>query len=197
MIKVNLSSNRTQMSLTNVGGFDFTKLKIKALAFVFALLYIPDFIVLPMWQESLTLKRTEIQALKDRLGRLRDEVNRTKDFEKQIQDLKNQELILGQKLIAVKEAINLKKNPSALLLYVAKNTPAKLWIKDLTIDGDVMNVKGEALDYTSIGEFVTNLRSSVFIKEANITNTVSAVRESDKVRVETFEVKFGIARFDQ
>lgn len=197
MIKINLSANKSKVSLTNVGGFDLTKLKIKALAFVFVLLYIPDFLILPMWQESLDQKKAEIQALKTKLGRLRDEVNRTKDFEKQIQDLKLQEQNLGQKLVAVKEAINLKKNPSALLLYVAKNTPAKLWIKDLTIDGDVMNIKGEALDYTSIGEFVTNLRSSVFIKEANITNTISAVRESDKVRVETFEVKFGIARFDQ
>lgn len=197
MIKINLSTGRQQVDISNIGGFDFSRIKIKALALVFVLMYIPDFFVLPMWQESLDQKRTEVQQLRMKLSRLREEVGKTKDFEKQIQDLKLQEQTLGQKLIAVKEAINLKRNPAALLLYMAKNTPENLWIKDLTLENDSMIVKGEASDYASIGEFVTNMRSSVFIKEANITSTVSAVRESDKQRVETFEVKFGIGRYDQ
>lgn len=197
MIKINLASNKQQVNLTNVGGLDFTKVKIKALLLVIVLWYLPDFFITPMWQESLAQKNQELQELKRKLGSLKTEVNKAKDFEKQIQDLKIQEQALGQKLVAVKEAINIKKNPAALLLYVAKNTPANLWIKELSIEKDTMVIKGEALDYSSIGEFVSSLRSSVFIKEANIANTVSAVREPDKVRIEQFEVKFGIARFEQ
>jgi Tfp pilus assembly protein PilN len=197
MIKINLSTGRQQVDISNIGGFDFSKIKIKALALVFVLMYLPDFFVLPMWQESIEQKRAEVTQLRSKLGRLKDEVGKTKDFEKQIQDLKIQEQNLGQKLMAVKEAISIKRNPAALLLYMAKNTPADLWIKELNLENDSMVVKGEASNYTSIGEFVTNMRSSVFIKEANITSTVSAVRESDKQRVETFEVKFGIGRYDQ
>lgn len=197
MIKINLSPDRQQLNISNVGGIDFTKVKPKALLLVIALLYLPDFFVLPMWQESLQQKQQELQTLKTTLSQLKTDVNRAKDFEKQIQDLKTQEQSLGQKLVAVKEAINVKKNPAALLLYVAKNTPKNLWINELVIDKDLMTIKGEALDFKSIDDFNSSLKSSVYIKEANIVSTVSGVRESDKVRVETFEVKFAIARFDQ
>lgn len=197
MIKINLSPSRKSSSLNNVGGIDLTKVKIKALALVFVLLYIPDFFIIPAWNESLEQTKQEVQDQRDKLNKLKSEVNKTKDFEKQIEDLKLQEQVLGQKLIAVKEAISIKKNPAALLLYVAKNTPQNLWIKDLLIEKENMVIKGEALDYASIGEFVTSLRSSVFIKDANIVSTVSSVRDVDKVRIEAFEVKFGIARFEQ
>ena len=59
-----------------------------------------------------------------------------------------------------------------------------------------MTIKGEALSYNSVGNFVNNLRSSVFIKDASIKSTTSKVRESDKRRVESFEIHFGIARFE-
>lgn len=197
MIKINLAGNKQQLNLSNVGGLDLTRLKVKALLLVIVIWYLPGFFITPMWQETIDAKNQELQALKTKLAGIKAEVNRAKDFEKQIQDLKIQEQALGQKLVAVKEAINVKKNPAALLLYVAKNTPSNLWIKELSLEDNIMTVKGEALNYSSIGEFVSSLRSSVFIKEANISSTVSAVREPDKVRIEQFEVKFGIARFEQ
>lgn len=197
MIKINLASKKQQLNLANLGGLDFTKVKIKALLLVIFIMYVPDFTITPMWQQERDTKNQELQDLKRKLSRLRTEVNKAKDFEKQIQDLKIQEQALGKKLVAVKEAINIKKNPAALLLYVAKNTPSDLWIKELSIEKETMVIKGEALNYTSIGEFVSSLRSSVFIKEANIASTISTVRDSDKLRIEQFEVKFAIARFEQ
>ena len=128
---------------------------------------------------------------------MKRKVTQSQDLEKQIRELKAQEENLGKKLTAVKQAISEKKNPAPILLYIAKNIPSELWIKELVIEDEKMTIKGEALDYTSIGNFVNSLRSSVFIREANIAGTNSAVRESDKRRIETFEVNFTIARFDQ
>lgn len=197
MIKINLSTSQKQVDISNIGGFDFTKLKIKAVALVLVLLYIPDFVILPIWEESLAVKNAELQAEQTKLNSLKRKISQAKNYEKQIKELKAQEEALGKKLLAVKEAISLKKNPASLLLYVAKNTPEGLWIRELLIDKDILLVKGEALNYNSIGNFVTSLRSSVFIKDANIVSTVSTVREPDKTRIETFEVKFSIARFEQ
>ncbi len=72
-----------------------------------------------------------------------------------------------------------------------------MWIKELTIENDTMNIKGEALDYTSIGTFVQSLRASVFIRDANVTQQSQYVREPDKTRIEVFDIRFGIGRFDQ
>lgn len=196
MIKINLSLAQKQMDMTNVGGFDLTKLKIKALFLVIVLIYLPDFLLVPMWETDFTEKSAEFEVLQRKSGALKRKVSQSATLEKQIRELKNQEENLGKKLTAVKQAIGLKRNPSNLLLYVSKNMPADLWIKELTIEGETMLVKGEALTYTSVGNFVNNLRSSVFIREANIKSTTSNVRESDKRRIESFEISFAISRFD-
>lgn len=197
MIKLNLSTHKKQTSLSNMGGFDFSKIKIKAVLLVIIIIYLPDLFVIPMWESELAemnQKMTERQTVSSSLKR---KVESGKDFERQIKELIAQEENLGQKLQAVKQAISEKKNPSSLLLYVAKNVPNELWITSLVIDGDSMTIKGEALDYTSIGNFVNSLRSSVFVRDANIVSTNSQVKEEDKRRIESFEVNFAIARFDQ
>ncbi len=197
MIKINLSNAKKQVDISNIGGFDFTRLKIKAVLLVIVLLYVPDFIISPMWLGQETDLQTDLDQKKTQVAALKRKVNEAKNYENQIKDLKAQEEALEKKLLAVKEAISFKKNPSALLLYIAKNTPPDMWIKDLTIENDVLTVKGEALDYTSIGNFVQSLRSSVFIRDANVGQQSQYVREPDKTRIEVFDVRFNIARFDQ
>lgn len=197
MIKINLASNKKSVDISNIGGLDFTRIKVVAVLVAAVILYVPDFVLVPMWETERDSANQQVNAVQSELSSLKRKVSQTQDFEKQIKDLKAQEESLGQKLQAVKQAISEKKNPAPLLLYIAKNVPSELWINELTIEDDTMSIKGEAYDYTSIGNFVNNLRSSVFIKEANIGSTNSTVRASDKRRIETFEVKFVIARFDQ
>lgn len=197
MIKINLSNAKKQVDISNIGGFDFTKLKIKAVLLVIVLIYIPDFVLVPMWEEERTLVGQAIDAKQAELSSLKRKVSQSQDLEKQIRELKAQEEGLEKKLAAVKQAISEKRNPAPILLYIAKNMPPELWIKELDMNQEELIIKGEALDYVSIGNFVSALKASVFIRDANITSTSSAVREADKRRIETFEVKFGIARFDQ
>lgn len=197
MIKINLSTAKKQVDISNIGGFDLTKLKIKAVLLVIVLLYVPDFVIVPMWTQSEEEKAQELDAKMKTVAGLKRKVNEARNYENQIKELKAQEEALEKKLVAVKEAISFKKNPSALLLYIAKNTPPDMWVKELIIENDVLSIKGEALDYTSIGNFVQSLRSSVFIRDANVGQQSQYVRESDKTRIEVFDVRFGIARFDQ
>lgn len=197
MIKINLSNAKKQVDISNIGGFDFTQMKIKAVLVVIILIYIPDFVLVPLWDEERDSASQAVQTKQIELSTLKKKVVESQDLEKQIRELKAQEENLGKKLTAVKQAISEKRNPAPILLYIAKNIPNELWIKELSIEQEKMTIKGEALDYTSIGNFVNSLRSSVFIREANIAGTNSTVRESDKRRIETFEVNFSIARFDQ
>lgn len=197
MIKINLSNAKKQVDISNVGGFDLTKVKIKALLLVIVLIYIPDFVIVPMWEQEREEANQQVNAQQAKLSGLKRKVAQSAELEKQIKELKAQEENLGKKLTAVKEAINEKKNPASILLYIAKNIPEELWITSLEINDNLMNIKGQALDYVSIGNFVNSLKSSVFIQDASITGTANAVRDSDKRRIETFEVKFTIGRFNQ
>jgi Tfp pilus assembly protein PilN len=197
MIKINLNNDKKQVDISNIGGFDFTKLKIKALLLVIVLIYLPDFLLVPMWEEERNATNDAVSQKQAQLSKLKRQVAKSQDLERQIRELKAQEESLGKKLTAAKQAISEKRNPAGILLYVAKNVPNELWIKELVINQEKMAIKGDALNYASIGNFVNSLRSSVFIRDANIISTSSIIREQDKRRIETFEVHFGIARFDQ
>jgi Tfp pilus assembly protein PilN len=197
MIKINLSPVKKQADLTNVGGFDLTKVKIVPLLLFIGIMYVPDLFLSSMWEEERNKATQQIDVKRQELSKLKREVAQSQALEKQIRELKAQEENLGQKLVAVKQAISEKKNPKSLLHYLAKNVPNELWIRELTLEDDTLSIKGEALDYGSIGAFVNGMKSSVFVREANLTGVTSSVREGDKRRVESFEVKFQIARFEQ
>jgi Tfp pilus assembly protein PilN len=196
MIKINLSTAKKQMDISNVAGLDLTKIKIVPVLIAIVIMYLPDYILIPMWEEEVATVNQNLSVKRQELGKLRGQVSKTAELEKQIRDLKAQEENLGQKLVAVKQAISERRNPSSILLYIAKNVPEELWLKELIIENNDLVIKGEALDYTSVGNFINNLKASVFIKEANIISTNSIVREPDKRRIETFEVKFLIGKFD-
>lgn len=197
MIKINLSTTKKSVDLTNLGGFDFSKMKIKLVIIAIVLIYIPDFVLVDMWEADRTTAQQEISTKQAQLSSLKRKVGQSQSLEKQIRELKAQEENLGKKLTAVKQAISEKRNPGNILLYLAKNTPADLWLKELTIKDNTMKIRGEAFDYTSIGTLVNSMRSSVFIKDSSISSTTSKVRESDKRRVESFEVSFTVGGFDQ
>ncbi len=133
MIKINLSTSKKQVDISNIGGFDLTKLKIKALLLVIFLIYIPDFVLVPMWTNMEEEKLAELEKKKSEIGALKRRVSEAKNYENQIKELKAQEEALEKKLVAVKEAISFKKNPSALLLYIAKNTPPTCGLKNLRL----------------------------------------------------------------
>ena len=196
MIKINLSLAQNQMDMSNLGGFDFTKIKYVLVGIAIVSVYVPDFTIKTYWEEEIQSKNDELTALQGKLSEKRREVSKFADLERQIKELQAQEDNLGKKLVAVKQAISLKRNPSNLLLYIAKNIPEDLWIKEMTLEESKLVIKGEALSYTGVGSFVNNLRSSVFVSDANIKSTTSNVRESDKRRIETFEVHFTIARLE-
>jgi len=196
MIKINLSTAQKQVDISNIGGFDFTKVKPLWLGLSILFLYVPDFTVTPMWEEEFNNRTSELTTLQSELSSLKRKVGQSAQLEKQIRELKAQEDNLIKKLTAVKQAISEKRNPSNLLIYISKNMPADLWLLDISIDNNLMVIKGEALSYASVGIFLTNLRSSVFINDANIKSTTSEVRASDKKRIEKFEVHFSLARLE-
>ena len=134
MIKINLSAAQKQMDISNLGGFDFTKLKIKAVILAVVCMYLPDFFITPIWEGEFETRSTELQQLQGESNSLKRKVSKSSELEKQIKELKAQEENLGKKLTAVKQAISLKRNPSNLLLYISKNIPEDLWIKELNID---------------------------------------------------------------
>ncbi len=77
MIKINLSAAQKQVDISNLGGFDFTKLKIKAIGLVILVIYLPDFVILPIWEEDFTKRSQEFEVLQRESGSLKRKVSQS------------------------------------------------------------------------------------------------------------------------
>lgn len=104
MIKINLTVAQKQMDLSDLGGFDFTKLKFKAVIIACVLIYVPDFVVLPIWEDKFNARTQEYETLQKESSSLKRKVAQSSILEKQIRELKIQEINLGKKLTAVKQS---------------------------------------------------------------------------------------------
>lgn len=197
MIRINLSASKKGTALAGLSGLDFSAIKVKAVGIAIVLLYLPDFTLIPMLTTEKDNLQQVIASKSTELNRLTRKIEEAKIYEQQIKELQAQEENLSQKLVAVKNAISEKKNPASILLYIAKHTPDDLWITSISIKGTEMTIKGEALSYPAVGSFVSSISDSVFIAGSNIVRTGNKLREADKARIEEFEVKFIIGRFDQ
>ena len=82
MIKINLTTAKKQLDISNIGGFDFTKLKIKALVLVIFLIYIPDFVLVPMWEEERNTTNEEVTQKQKQLSKLKRKVAESMDLDK-------------------------------------------------------------------------------------------------------------------
>lgn len=197
MININLSTQKKAVDITNVGGLDLSKIKIKFVLIAILLSYIPDFLVLPSLEQERAAAQENIDGLSAEVAKKRKQVRSLKGFDKQIQQLKRREQQLVEKLELVKTIISKKKNPWKVLEYVAKNIPPEIWLTEIYYEDDKMVFKGLSMDYTNQGVFLENLKRSVFFAD-NITYSKvdTEAMSSDMKKMAPFEITANIVRYE-
>jgi Tfp pilus assembly protein PilN len=197
MIQINLTTNKKPLDLSDVGGMDLSKINVKMVLIAIVLLYVPDILILPSFEEEKMIANQELAQLSEQQQKLAQEVSKLKEFDLQIQQLKRREQQLLEKLALVKTIISKKKNPWNILVYVAKNIPPEIWLTEILYEGDKIVFKGLSTDYTNQGLFLENLKKSIFFSENlsySKTNT-SNLDESLK-KLAPFEVTATITRYE-
>lgn len=197
MISINLSTQKKAVDITNVGGLDLSKIKVKFVLIAILISYLPDFIILPSLEAERAAEQEKINTLTQEANKKRKQVNSLKGFDKQIQQLKRREQQLVEKLELVKTIISKKKNPWKVLEYVAKNIPPEIWLTEINYEDDKMIFKGLSMDYTNQGVFLENLKRSVFFAD-NITYSKvdTAAMSSDLKKMAPFEITANIVRYE-
>ncbi|MCE3012108.1 MAG: PilN domain-containing protein [Proteobacteria bacterium] len=197
MISINLSTQKKAVDITNVGGLDLSKIKVKFVLIAILISYLPDFIILPSLEEERAAAQETINNLTTEANKKRKQVNSLKGFDKQIQQLKRREQQLVEKLELVKTIISKKKNPWKVLEYVAKNIPPEIWLTEIYYEDDKMIFKGLSMDYTNQGVFLENLKRSVFFADNIAYSKVdTAAMSSDMKKMAPFEITANIVRYE-
>jgi Tfp pilus assembly protein PilN len=97
----------------------------------------------------------------------------------------------------IQKVLDTKNNPMQMLHYIAKNVPSDVWLTEVKVENSLVEIKGNALNYDSIGKFIAQLKDSIFYdKNVFLENYTTKESEQEKTRYEEFFIKAAVARFE-
>lgn len=198
MIEINLSPTKSDFDVANFGGINFSLINVKMLIIALVVLYIPETFLSSHYDELIKAEQDKQAKLNAEYRKIKVRVAELESIEKQVNALKAQEKKLANKLEIVKEIINKRQNPYKVLKYIAENIPEGVWLVDLTMDENQIGLKGYAKNFKNIGQFLENLKNSIFFNKNSIEyeRPESLPNEIDGVFLEVFEIKAPIVSFE-
>lgn len=194
MIEIDLSPEKKGLDLSNIGGLDLTKINLKGLFIALLFMYVPDSFIRSYYQEQKDKINTVAVSLRKDLRKLSTRIKQLNNIEKQVDELNAQEKRLSARLGVVKQIISKRQNPINVLMYIAKNTPNKLWITSMDLIDKSLTIEGESQSYKDIGKFIDNLKSSIFF-DRNISYEQNKTKVAQS-RFDSFIIKAKIVRFE-
>jgi Tfp pilus assembly protein PilN len=197
LIEINLIVGKKPFKMPTLLGIDLATLNLKMIGLAILISFVPGMFLEGGREEEINAANEDVAQVRQQVQKLEKKVDENKGIQDQVDALNRQEKKLAERLGVVKEIIKLKKNPMNIMLYVAKNIPEDVWIIELDLTGNAISIRGQALNYKSIGMFIENLKNSVFFNKDLIMKSSQTVEKPDtKSRVEQFEIVGTIARFE-
>ena len=189
MIEINLSTTKKPVDISNFGGVDLSKIKVKFVVLAIVLSYVPDFLIYPTWEGEINQQNERLTVVNQEKSKLSAEVEALKDFDKQIEALNKQEEKLKAKLEVVKSILSKRQNPWEVFVYVAQNIPSELWLTSLVFENKKLVFKGLSVDYTPQGVFLENIKKSVFFdKNVNYSKAEATALPQGQKNLAPFEI---------
>lgn len=195
MIKINFLEKRKK-SETDLMGIPITAINFKFFGVALLLYFIVPWQLNSYFDGKISDVQTKIQTIEDSISKIKEKLKGQDELQNEIDEFKEQEKKLNEKLDVIKQIINFKKNPTSIMLYVAKNIPKELWLESFEIKDDKILLKGYADTYSSLGTFIENLESSMFFEDKFDLQSKAADLQEGNRRGESFEVKGKIKRYE-
>lgn len=196
MIEINLIPGSSGQNLENIGGFNFSLINVKLVVFSIIALYGVEVIVASYFDGELDELKAQQSALVSEQRGVSTKLRALADVKKQVENLNKQEAILAKRIDVVKEIVEKRQNPFKVLKYIAENTPKEIWLDEIVLDDRSLKLVGSSKSWKSIGEFLQNLKTSIFF-DTNVSyvKPEGVVETFKGQRVEAFEINANVVRF--
>lgn len=149
------------------------------------------------WEDELKGLDAQVAGLNAEKTEIQRKLKELDKLNLRVQDLKKQETDLVERLKIVEKVVASRINPMKVMLYIAENIPPNVWIDQMSIENNRMKINGYAKSFKNIGEFISNLKQSVFFgQKVNLENYVTKELNRQGVRVEEFYVTADIERYE-
>lgn len=117
------------------------------------------------------------------------QVAQLKEQVKQVQDFEQKKKLLEDKNRVIDQLERSRSGPVKVLDYVSQSVePLKIWLTNLKISNDTVDLEGRALTNDDVVEFVNNLRRTEYFTNINLQESRAGV--DNKVNVYQFKLAF-------
>ena len=196
MIEINLSTKGKEQDLTNIAGINFSLINVRYVVFGLILLFSIEPIIDVFYDSDINKINMKTQQITNENRKETAKLRQYDSVKEQVKELDEQSEKLKAKINIVKKIVEMRQNPFNVLKYIAENTPENVWLIDLEIDKQNLKLTGYSTSWKSIGDFIENLKSSIFFNGSVSYNKPESLKqEFDKKRVETFEISTKIVGF--
>lgn len=132
--------------------------------------------------EAIEARQDEKQAKEKQIVQLKEQV-------KQVQDFEQKKKLLEDKNRVIDQLESARVGPVKVLDYVSQSIePLKVWLTNLKLSADTVEVEGRALTNDDVVEFVNNLRRTDFFANINLQESKAAVE--NKINIYQFKLAF-------
>jgi Tfp pilus assembly protein PilN len=123
-------------------------------------------------------KDDELKKLDDLLAKTNEanakiaaQLTKTKGYEGLKKQIDTDETTLRTKLDTIKKLILDRQIPPKLMASLSTGIPSELWLSDLSMDEKELRLKGYALGYTQITEFLKALGENEFLSDPKLVDS--------------------------
>lgn len=132
--------------------------------------------------DELAVRQGEKQEKEKQIAQLKEQV-------KQVQDFEQKKKLLEDKNRVIDQLEQARVGPVKVLDYVSQSLePLKIWLTNLKLTSDTVEVEGRALTNDDVVEFVNNLRRTDFFANINLQESKAAVE--NKINIFQFKLAF-------
>lgn len=140
------------------------------------------------WWYSSSLDETIEARQEDKLAKER-QVAQLKEQVKQVQDFEQKKKLLEDKNRVIDQLEAARVGPVKVLDFVSQSIePLKVWLTNLKLSAETVEVEGKALTNDDVVEFVNNLRRTDFFANINLQESKAAVE--NKINIYQFKLAF-------
>lgn len=197
MIEINLIPRKKTSPPLQFMGVDIKELNLVHLGLVVALYHFGADHLREQWKNEKLIINAQVEDIRNVEKKKREQLKSYDGIKSQIEAFQVQEQKLYTRLDTVKELIKIKKNPLSILMYISNNAPSNLWLNELSMDADVLTIKGSTNSYNSISQFLDKLKGSTYFADSlNLNSTATVEDKASGGRVEVFEISTKVARYE-
>jgi Tfp pilus assembly protein PilN len=196
MIQINLRSQPDQASAF-LGGIDISQINFPLLIISVVVYSFMPGLVRDQFIDQQNKIKIKLDTLEAEKANIEKELEKVAAIEARLEKMKAQEESFNARLKVIQKVLDTKNNPMQMLHYIAKNVPSDVWLTEVKVENSLVEIKGNALNYDSIGKFIAQLKDSIFYdKNVFLENYTTKESEQEKTRYEEFFIKAAVARFE-